>query len=538
MAQPGELSQGVFLQLKKEITWEHLCMRSGTDTSSNPQPADLQIPLYPNAIDINFEWLDEEDLQRIKDKQPTECPQFQVVKDVGAITPIRDIMELGEISTKLNNVAELAYKCGFRYVKNLARGGYATTVLVEYDHQEGGWGPYVLKIGHYGPQRDLGVVKELACAKHIVQRVSALHLNKENGRTVVDGARPNNLLQQPLDEPEPCRQPYAKDLADFDDDPSLLLMEYCRHGDLAQAIGGTNVKAQNEKRAGSLVSEAILWRLFQCLNKSIIALAYPPMHQPQPESRYPFGAPVTEQVPPEGERTLMNFVHFDIDPSNIFIGEPDQYSHSEVPIFKLGDFGTAEKVDINFTTSAQKLWRARRYGKKGHKAPEQWSAHWDTVDDNPLPEGIDVAGHYGSATNVYQIAAVMFCAIMGRGVPHPPLAQMVSVNLEGGGKENRYTLGWELLEEGRAENLSDDLRDIIVDCLSLDPRHRLTLEQLDGYIAAGIESTQLTDEDRAIVKEFYLQGEVWQSSSTPWTPGNTIDPNKATEGEGFAPATP
>ena len=532
MAQLALLQDPDFEQLHKQITQAHGAMRRGVDEEYDQAVwDDYGIPL---AETLNFEWSIPEYRPEIDAQQNFRRNKFVVAKEVGYVTPISNPAMLQSISTKLNNAAHLAYKCGFRYVKNLARGGYGMAVLLEFKHQNGEWGPYVLKIGLQGEQRDHAVMKELARAKHIVQRVSARELNEQNGRNIQPGARPADDPQQPLDAAEPCEEPYEQDLYDFDTDESLILMEYCRHGDLGRAIVRSNLDAEKAENTGSRTSEPILWRLFKCLNKSVIGLAYPPIHQPRPGDLRAYGVPITETIPPAGERTFMNFVHFDIDPSNVFVGELDQSVHSEVPLFKLADFGTTMQVDEEFENDAEQLWKARLLGKLGHMAPEQWSPHWDLVTLNPRDDDIQVAGRYGCLTNVYQIATVMFSAIVGKGVPQPPIAKLFQVPVAGPNgdeTESRYTLGWELLELENYDSLSLELRELIVDCLSLDPRHRPGPDQLSEVIDQGIRDHPMTDKDRETVKTTYLDGKDWKSKPMPWTPKENIDPNKMDEEE-------
>src|SRR3569833_2578881 len=68
-----------------------------------------------------------------------------------------------------------------------------------------------------------------------------------------------------------------------------------------------------------------LWLVFDCLVRACIAMRHPPRYQlpagggrPRP----PWGGPIPETVPPPGTVGVAhsNIVHYDIDPSNIFVG--------------------------------------------------------------------------------------------------------------------------------------------------------------------------------------------------------------------------
>jgi len=85
-----------------------------------------------------------------------------------------------------------------------------------------------------------------------------------------------------------------------------------------------------------------LWLVFDCLVRACIAMRHPPRYQlpagggrPRP----PWGGPIPETVPPPGTVGVAhsNIVHFDIDPSNIFVGGFGIGTHVNMPVIKVSN---------------------------------------------------------------------------------------------------------------------------------------------------------------------------------------------------------
>lgn len=127
---------------------------------------------------------------------------------------------------------------------------------------------------------------------------------------------------------------------DIDNKGTLLFLEYLKLGDLSQLLNniGPNVADINNDNARvtraaerrDLVRDVrreyppldVLRRIFNCLVKGCIAMAYPPRTNQLDAAgnRLPVfdeqGDPLEEQVPALGAGWFENIIHFDLDPSN------------------------------------------------------------------------------------------------------------------------------------------------------------------------------------------------------------------------------
>lgn len=124
---------------------------------------------------------------------------------------------------------------------------------------------------------------------------------------------------------------------------NVLILEWCKHGDLGQWIN-----KMAERRATERFSEKVLWLILECLWKGSIGLAYPRAFSPFPINpqlqQAPLMSEAVRQVPPDNP-----MVHFDLDPSNGMLMNVS--SCSIVPLAKLvtvfvGDFGEDYNVPI------------------------------------------------------------------------------------------------------------------------------------------------------------------------------------------------
>ncbi|KAJ4419798.1 hypothetical protein N0V82_004733 [Gnomoniopsis sp. IMI 355080] len=130
---------------------------------------------------------------------------------------------------------------------------------------------------------------------------------------------------------------------------NILILEWCKHGDLGQWI---NKMAELRDTEG--FSEKIMWLILECLWKGSVALAYPRAFSPWPLNpriqQAPLKSESIKETPPDDP-----VVHFDLDASNgayrihiilpcvsvadpttttVFVG--DFGDHYDVPIAKVG----------------------------------------------------------------------------------------------------------------------------------------------------------------------------------------------------------
>ncbi|KAH6655892.1 hypothetical protein BKA67DRAFT_251365 [Truncatella angustata] len=288
---------------------------------------------------------------------------------------------------------------------------------------------------------------------------SAYHwkLHKQRHKNLYDGRK--NMLKT---DDEQAR---ISDRRDF------ILLEYMQNG----SLGGLIDRLVKEG-GGDLVEipNRVLWAFWLCLVRACIGMEYPPkrFHPNRPDNVFSIRPgmgrtlkshgispvdPTTqdhlnflaqqgdwiESVPHTQDlrNQANNVVHFDIEPSNVFIGDFElsdealaqwqttldrgegetirslvstlpradrlKGEHELVPRLKVADFGTADRIK----SYKRNIYyhRRRTWGKRGIYAPEQFCSEWDLIPEDPNGDeaGLDdVAGNYSCKTNIWQIAWV------------------------------------------------------------------------------------------------------------------------------------
>ncbi|KAI1765887.1 hypothetical protein GGR53DRAFT_248068 [Hypoxylon sp. FL1150] len=219
------------------------------------------------------------------------------------------------------------------------------------------------------------------------------------------------------------------------DRKDFILSEYLENGDLGNFISRLG-------EAKEMVPNRVLWQFFLCLLKGCLAMEYPvtkfhPRRRERAETIEGLvnraerlrldgeeapnregkvrGEELFEFVPPESRRWAgERFVHFDIDPQNIFVGGFDNEpgcdgEHDLIPRLKIGDFGLGSKILPGRGDGYYLSYR--QSAKRGYYAPEQFGIDWEYVEPiNSWAGELDrkpVAGNYGSHTNIWGVGMVV-----------------------------------------------------------------------------------------------------------------------------------
>ncbi|KAI0964784.1 kinase-like domain-containing protein [Xylaria arbuscula] len=297
-----------------------------------------------------------------------------------------------------------------------------------------------------------------------------------------------------------------------------LLLEFAENGDLEKLI--IRLNQDNED-----VPNRVLWGFWLCLTQACLAMQYPPrkFHPGRREDHpvlRPGGQPgfdltetgkrlgddLFEQEPlPRRRWAAKRIVHFDIDPKNILIGGLDagakDQEHALVPRLKLADFGIADEIKPNKRNIYYNY--RRRYGKWGYYAPEQFGFDWDFVkkaggsliNKHGFEIGEqNVAGNYGSHTNVWGIALTMWQLITKFRVQQPPLLQRT----RGAGDQMADHYCGELLTEAKYDRVDIELRETVARCMAHDPRRRPRVRTLVAQAKRGIMKRFNNETDRNI----------------------------------------
>ncbi|KAI2467378.1 kinase-like protein [Annulohypoxylon bovei var. microspora] len=337
-----------------------------------------------------------------------------------------------------------------------------------------------------------------------------------------------------------------------------MLMEYVEGGSLDNLIR----RLQEPDEGGEMVKipNKVLWSLWLCMVRACVALKYPPrkFHPGRVVESRPDGqTDLIEMVPPENKRWRhKNWVHFDIDPSNIFIGnveappdpesdpkgekrkrtdesQPDREGgeHSFIPRLKLADFGLARKIKTNKRNIY--YHHKRKIGKASMLVPEQYGPDWDLIPaerDGAEVSEQRVAGNYGSPMNVFQMALTMWVVMTQKDTPYPPQAQIppetiIQRNPEGELPDNideivrtadpNARISWCPLimndQDNPYEYIDVEFRMMIWECMYHRQDDRPTVETLLTQARAGCQKQFDGEDDESVnnwVKKFIFDAEI------------------------------
>ncbi|KAL2261801.1 hypothetical protein VTK26DRAFT_3275 [Humicola hyalothermophila] len=281
-------------------------------------------------------------------------------------------------------------------------GGFGVAALFKRTDATGDDRYYVAKCLFDGDNENLdeekAVVEEFRGAEHVVRSIKMDH-QVNRPRIIVRSAR--------------------------GPDSGIMLMEYLPRGTLEKF-------ACVVSQARRPLSNTTLWFLFDCLFQMAVALRYPPQYW----SNYTDGGVYYERFPVAGDVSRAwrgpdsVWIHFDIDPTNILVGDfdnspsgPRRPHHLVTPVLKLNDFGLCTEMSP-FLKDPESMWDARINGKHSWFSPEQFSTEWDYIPGAPTTRA-KVAGKYSWKTNMWQLAQVMWCLITHFEPPDGPFPQQV-----------------------------------------------------------------------------------------------------------------
>ncbi|KAI0205327.1 kinase-like domain-containing protein [Astrocystis sublimbata] len=258
---------------------------------------------------------------------------------------------------------------------------------------------------------------------------------------------------------------------------NVFITEMLENGDLASFI-------KKVRQWGDSIPNPVLWRFLLCFTRMCIGLAYPPADF---EELKLMPGPITERVPVRNRDHPRRIVHFDIDPTNIFVGDMWELSdeHSMAPLLKLGDFGLAHDVaagqkDIYYE-------KMRPYAKKGYFAPEQFCQDWDYLErDSGHIKDQPVAGNYGVHTNIWGVGYVMENLITQCYPASPPIPTESTLRPPDG-KTTYFTYA-QHLEQPFYDHVDRDMIALIMRMQAHFPQDRPPLHEIESFVLHSIET--------------------------------------------------
>ncbi|KAK4040783.1 hypothetical protein C8A01DRAFT_35158 [Parachaetomium inaequale] len=426
-------------------------------------------------------------------------------------------------------LAERIAVADFKLVKVLGWGGLGVATLFETITAGGRTVKVVCKMDLHGEHpcvaKEIDMHVRTAGAKHVIQRV-VLH-GKHKRQTAGGLSAPvppkdesegedededgfyeldkGDVTSADADrdeyeflevEPDEIAQEMKADiLKQLDANRRLLFIEFMERGRFDDCIGKAG-------RGPVRFPNRVLWRIFDCLFRAVIGMAYPDAFQPAGSD------PKMENLPQISENCTgfpvltphcrrETVLHFDIDPLNILVGEFDGHEHNVVPILKIADLGLARVFDGTQLTS--QYWRVRKCGKTHILAPEQTTQEWEHFNTNPRAAQARIAGNYNWWTNLYQI---MFNCITLCEAEYPPVIEELDLVHPDLTVTREWTYGGYLLNK-RFERTSPTLRHLIALCLVADPNRRPDMHTLQETIQKYVKR------DKGPLNEADLYAQKW-----------------------------
>ncbi|KAH8179503.1 hypothetical protein LIA77_01022 [Sarocladium implicatum] len=299
---------------------------------------------------------------------------------------------------------------------------------------------------------------------------------------------------------------YPSDSLHFDEDElGIMVLERAEYGDLQDFLN--RVKAH-----GLTIPRRALWSMWLCLTKMLASIDYQPSSNQMEDKDFEAWLKTAEKNPSTVADFVKDFsvshhVHFDLNIPNVLLTSSVTSDHDQHPLYKAHDFDEAWSKDMRESWKDDgwtegRYWRMR-FTPKIWLTPEQVSREWDDFiwgEDNgrdkfrgeDLTQGADVAGRYGSWTNVFSIGVIMESVLTGIWMRYP--FRPKSYQPRNGSLSLILTYGWRIPQF--APHADPDLCEIVMRCQAVEPKDRPTSAELLEYAALYMprdEHSQPTD---------------------------------------------
>ncbi|KAK3388581.1 kinase-like domain-containing protein [Sordaria brevicollis] len=399
-----------------------------------------------------------------------------------------------------------------RHIKTLGWGGLGVVNLFEQLRPDGELLKVVCKVDLKDEKEAL--LDEIqahiatAGAMHVSQRIPPGYLARHEGKPIGEKVKiETDLLMMTISDSEemvktkgnPDTEPWYSD--------RVLFLEFMPRGDLRK----TATQLSMQINQGGNFPSLALWHVFRSLFKGVIGLAYPIEFIPA-AFRHTFN---DDRVPLASESSLrlpkltawgnrQTIVHFDLDLTNILIGDYDTDEHNLLPIAKIADLGLALPIDGYTWRSSSLLWACRKCGKRTIYTPEQFTEEWDHIKDNPCESGAKVAGNYNWWTNLYQLGIIMYNLITLREYEAGPVPALAELRYPDGSVKEVWGYGMDLLVCPYS-NIDFDLVNVVAACLCHDPADRPDMHDLERLIDSKVEAQPMDGPGADLVRQWSMQ---------------------------------
>ncbi|KAL8737971.1 MAG: hypothetical protein Q9181_001193 [Wetmoreana brouardii] len=293
-----------------------------------------------------------------------------------------------------------------------------------------------------------------------------------------------------------------------------LYLDYCEHGDL----GGLITKYRIEKQ---YFPEEFIWEVFYHMARACASMARGP-------------------TPRDRKSTKTTYVHRDIKPGNIFLGAPESYEDDGIPIYPtpvLGDFGTTVATGPRDTDNPW-LWKGP--GTSGYKAPvrvdhgkvfRSSSRLLLLLQEQKMPREYqdkltgaqeanrdrwveqEVRPHFpkmGPQTNVWGVGACIY-----------KLMLLTNADFDFYGKVKHGEVMDKVKTHRQPKDYSQELRDLVHDCLKFDPDWRpsptMLLRRIESERKKFRDRWQAGEAIEEPTRLLVTNDELNQMETGPWT---------------------
>lgn len=190
--------------------------------------------------------------------------------------------------------------------------------------------------------------------------------------------------------------------------------------------------------------------------------------------------------------------HFDLTPSNVFMGYRDN-DHNRYPVLKIADFETA-KEEPRMETQTDETGIGYPIARAGFFRPPEANPHINVPLKNPRK---------GTTTNIFQIGCVMHCLIKLASQDFRILKRGSTIKVERFGRQLPTPGEFQQRGETHGVDLNDidekvyskELCSLVMKCMFREPLFRPTALELQREVKLGLDTATAIMEGRGLPRD-------------------------------------